>query len=186
LDYLTQLESDANYQLANQQFKSANNMTDQMSALTAIVNSSNPAKQESLQSFYQQWQEEALVIDKWFALQASSSAIDTFYTIQGLMEHPAFELTNPNRARSLIGVFSQMNQLHFHAKNGQGYQFLAQQVIALNGINPQVASRMVSGLTQWRRFDKSRQQLMKSALEKIIKTANISRDVYEVANKSLV
>ncbi len=186
LDYLTQLESDASYQLADQQFKSSNNMTDQMSALVAIVNSQNPAKQTSLQNFYQQWQDEALVIDKWFALQASSSATDTFSTVQDLMDHPAFELTNPNRVRSLIGVFSQTNQLHFHAENGQGYQFLAQQVIALNGINPQVASRMVSGLTQWRRFDKNRQQLMKSALEKVIKTANISIDVYEVANKSLV
>jgi aminopeptidase N len=102
------------------------------------------------------------------------------------MQHKAFELTNPNRVRSLIGTFSQVNQLHFHAENGQGYQFLADQIIALNSINPQVASRMVSGLTQWKRFDENRQLLMKAALEKIINTPDISKDVYEVASKSLI
>ncbi len=186
LSYLTQLESEAGYQLANKQFETANNMTDQITALAAIVNSKNPAKQTCLQSFYQQWKNEALVIDKWFGLQASSSSVDTFATVKELMQHSAFELTNPNRVRSLIGVFSQGNQLHFHAANGQGYQFLADQILALNLINPQVASRMVSALTQWKRFDKNRQALMKLALEKIINTANISKDVYEIASKSLV
>ena len=144
-----------------------------------------PAKQLCLQSFYQQWQEEALVVDKWFTLQACSGLDDTFSVIQKLMQHPAFELRNPNRVRSLIGAFSQANQLHFHAANGQGYQFLADQVIALNSINPQVASRMVSALTQWQRFDANRQQLMKKALEKIIATSDISKDVYEIVAKSL-
>ena len=186
LSYLTLLESETSEQLATKQFKTANNMTDQIAALAAIVNTTNPAKQACLQSFYQQWQNEALVIDKWFSLQATSSAADTFSTVQELMQHSAFELTNPNRVRSLIGVFSQGNQLHFHAANGQGYQFLADQVIALNTINPQVASRMVSALTQWKRFDENRQAFMKLALEKIINTANISKDVYEIASKSLV
>ena len=185
LSYLSLLDSKASEQLTTEQFKTANNMTDQIAALAAIVNSKNPEKQTCLRNFYQQWQNEALVIDKWFALQASSSAADTFSTVQELMRHSAFKLTNPNRVRSLIGVFSQGNQLHFHAKNGQGYQFLADQVIALNTINPQVASRMVSALTQWKRFDENRQTFMKLALEKIINTANISKDVYEIASKSL-
>lgn len=185
LSFLNKLESQESYQLADKQFESATNMTDQIAALSIITNSSNPAKQTSLQNFYQQWQEETLVIDKWFTLQASSSAKDTFSTVQSLMEHPAFELTVPNRVRSLIGAFSQANQLHFHAKNGQGYQFLADQIIALNDINPQVASRMVAALTQWKRFDKDRQALMKTALEKIINTPDISKDVFEVASKSL-
>lgn len=186
LSYLAKLESAENYLLAEKQFETAANMTDQMTALAVIIDSANPAKQRCLQDFYQQWQKEALVIDKWFALQASSSAEDVFATIQKLMQHKAFELTNPNRVRSLIGAFSQGNQLHFHAANGQGYQFLADQIIALNSINPQVASRMVSGLTQWKRFDENRQLLMKSALEKIINTPDISKDVYEIASKSLV
>lgn len=186
LSFLLAVESPVNYQLAEKQFAEANNMTDQMAALVTIVESNSSAKATCLESFYQQWQDDALVIDKWFTLQASSSASDTFATVQGLMQHSAFELTNPNRVRSLVGAFSQANQLHFHAENGQGYQFLADQVIALNSINPQVASRMVSALTQWKRFDQSRQSLMRMELERIINTTDISKDVYEIASKSLV
>ena len=186
LSYLAMLESVESHQATEKQFSSAKNMTDQMAALAVIVESKNPAKARCLESFYQQWQDEALVIDKWFALQASSSAEDTFSTVQSLMQHSAFELTNPNRVRSLIGAFSQANQLHFHATNGQGYQFLADQVIALNSINPQVASRMVSALTQWKRFDKNRQSLIKAELGRIINTPDISKDVYEIASKSLL
>ena len=94
-------------------------------------------------------------------------------------------LKNPNRVRSLIGAFSQANPLHFHAANGQGYQFLADQIIALNTLNPQVASRMLSALTSWRRYDTGRQALIKAELERIIATEDVSKDVYEVASKSL-
>ena len=156
-----------------------------MAALAVIANSRHPAKQQCLGSFYHQWQEEALVIDKWFALQASGSMPDTFEIVKALMEHPAFDLRNPNRVRSVIGAFSQSNPLHFHAKNGQGYQFLADQIIALNTLNPQVASRMVGALTSWRRYDDGRQALMKAQLERIMTTEDISKDVYEVASKSL-
>lgn len=169
-----------------QQFDSAQNMTDQIAALAVIVNHPHPAKQDCLARFYQQWQQEALVIDKWFALQASSQAADTFATVQALLGHPAFDLKNPNRVRALIGAFSQANPLHFHAANGQGYAFLGEQIIALNTLNPQVASRMLSALTSWRRYDTNRQTLMKAQLEKIIATKAISRDVYEVASKSLL
>ncbi|WP_333873685.1 aminopeptidase N [Methylobacter sp.] len=185
LSYLSTLENKDIHQLSQQQFNAAKNMTDQMAALTAIVNNPHPAKQQCLDSFYRQWQAEALVIDKWFALQASSSTPDTFATVQALMQHPAFDLKNPNRVRSLIGAFSQSNPLHFHAANGQGYQFLADQIIALNTLNPQVASRMVGALTAWRRYDEGRQALMKAQLERIISTEAISKDVYEVASKSL-
>jgi aminopeptidase N len=160
-------------------------MTDQIAALAVIVNSPHPAKQQCLDSFYRQWQAEALVIDKWFTLQASGSMPDTFTTVQALMRHPAFDLKNPNRVRSVIGAFSQSNPLHFHAANGQGYCFLADQIIALNTLNPQIASRMVGALTTWRRHDENRQALMKAQLERIIATEAISKDVYEVASKSL-
>ena len=160
-------------------------MTDQIAALAVMTNHPHPARQQCLDSFYRQWQMEALVIDKWFVLQASSPVPDTFATVQALMKHPAFDLKTPNRVRSLVGAFSQGNPLHFHAANGQGYQFLADQVIALNTINPQVASRMLSALTSWRRFDADRQVLMKAQLERIMNTDAISKDVYEVASKSL-
>ncbi len=185
LDYLSKLETEQSYQLANEQFASAKNMTDQIAALGALVNSTNPEKSVSLERFYQQWQDEALVIDKWFSLQAMSTQADTFSVVQSLLQHIAFDLKTPNRVRALIGAFSQSNPLHFHAENGQGYQFLADQVIALNKINPQVAARMVGALTQWRRFDKSRQMLIKQQLERIINTEHISKDVFEIASKSL-
>jgi len=185
LGYLSKLENPDIQQWSQQQFSSAKNMTDQIAALTVIVNNPHPARQQCLADFYHQWRTEALVIDKWFTLQASSSMPDTFATVQALMNHPAFDLKNPNRVRSLIGAFSQANPLHFHAANGQGYQFLADQIIALNTINPQVASRMAGALTSWRRYDESRQALMKAQLERIMTTADISKDVYEVASKSL-
>jgi aminopeptidase N len=185
LAYLGRLEQADIHQWSQQQFDTAKNMTDQMAALAVVVNSSHPGKQQCLASFYQQWQAEALVIDKWFALQASSHNPDTFATVQALMQHPAFDLKNPNRVRALIGAFSQANPLHFHAANGQGYHFLADQIIALNTLNPQVASRMLSALTSWRRYDQGRQALIKAQLERIMTTEAVSKDVYEVASKSL-
>ncbi|MGR9045607.1 MAG: aminopeptidase N [Gammaproteobacteria bacterium] len=185
LAYLSKLPKSEFQQLTALQFNTARNMTDQIAALSVIVNESHPEKAECLAGFYRQWQDEALVIDKWFALQASSSATDTFETVSALLDHPAFDIKNPNRVRSLIGAFSQANPLHFHAANGQGYRFLTDQIIALNTINPQVASRMLSALTQWRRYDENRQRLMRSELERIMMTEAISKDVYEVASKSL-
>jgi aminopeptidase N len=185
LGYLGRLEQQDIQQWSQQQFDKAKNMTDQMAALAVIVNSSHPAKQQCLAGFYQLWQSEALVVDKWFALQASSPNPDTFAIVQALMQHPAFDIKNPNRVRALIGGFSQANPLHFHAAKGQGYRFLADQIIALNTLNPQVASRMLSALTSWRRYDEGRQALMKAQLERIMTTEAISKDVYEVASKSL-
>ncbi|MFZ2726666.1 MAG: aminopeptidase N [Methylococcaceae bacterium] len=185
LSYLSRLENTEVQHWAKQQFDNAPTMTDSIGALTVIVNNPHPAKADCLAQFYQKWRDEALVVDKWFALQASSMASDAFAVVQSLLSHPAFDLKNPNRVRSLIGAFSQANPLHFHAASGQGYAFLAEQIIALNAINPQVASRMLNPLTTWRRYDESRQAMMRAQLERVMTTPNISRDVYEVASKSL-
>lgn len=186
LSYLSSLDNQQFYEFSEQQYHTAKNMTDQLAALSLIIESKHPSKEICLQQFYEQWQHEALVIDKWFALQACSRSSQTFDTVKTLTQHSAFSLNNPNRVRSLIGAFSQSNQLHFHAENGQGYQFLVENVIALNRINPQVAARMVVGLTQWKRFDYERQQKMKTALNQLVNTAEISKDVFEVASKSLL
>jgi aminopeptidase N len=185
LGYLSRLNDAQIQHWALQQFDSAKNMTDQIAALSDIVNHPHADKPQCLASFYQQWQAEALVIDKWFTLQATSKMPDAFDTVLGLMTHSAFDLTNPNRVRSLIGAFSQGNPLHFHAANGQGYAFLGDQIIALNDINPQVASRMLGALTSWGKYDAKRQAMMKAQLQRIITTENISKDVFEVASKSL-
>jgi aminopeptidase N len=186
LSFLSRLDNEKVQQWSTQQFNTANNMTDQIAALANIVNFPHPAKRECLASFYQKWQQEALVIDKWFAIQASSPMPDAFATVTSLTAHPAFDLATPNRVRAVIGSFTQANPLHFHANNGQGYEFLANHVIALDIINPQVASRMLGPLTSWRRFDEVRQNLMKIQLERVMNSPAISRDVYEVASKSLV
>ena len=185
LNFLKELNTEAVYELCNQQFLKAHNMTDQIAALSAIVNSNNPGKAEYLNQFYQQWRDEALVVDKWFSLQATSQMPGTMDVVNNLLGHPAFDLKNPNRVRSLIGAFTQANPVHFHATDGQGYEFLGAHIIALNTINPQIASRLLGPFTQWRRYDKSRQHKMKTQLEKIAATPDISKDVYEVATKCL-
>jgi aminopeptidase N len=185
LAFLSKLDSVKIQDLAQSQFEKAGNMTDQMAALAAIVHNNLPTKAACLEKFYTQWQNEPLVIDKWFALQASSPAADTFETVQKLCSHAAFDMKNPNRVRSLIGAFSQTNPVHFHAGNGQGYAFLADAILELNAINPQVASRMVTPLTAWRKVEVIRQALMKAQLKRIIETKDISNDVFELASKSL-
>ncbi len=185
LAYLIELEEPFVYDLSLAQYNAAKNMTDQLASLACIVNSNHPEKNSSLDAFYRQWQREALVVDKWFSLQASSPVFGKLETIFKLMAHPAFDLKNPNRVRSLIGAFSQANLLQFHVVGGRGYEFLADQVISLNLINPQVASRMLGAFSHWRRYDEHRQQTMRAQLKRIISTENISKDVYEIANKSL-
>lgn len=186
LSFLSRLENGLIQQWVEDQFYSAKNMTDQIAALANIVNHPHPAKTSCLANFYEKWQSEALVIDKWFAIQAASPMPDVFGTVLSLTKHPAFDLATPNRARAVIGSFTQANPLHFHSANGQGYEFLADQVITLNILNPQVASRMLGPLTSWRRHDPNRQNLMKTQLERVMNSPDISRDVYEVASKSLM
>lgn len=185
LTYLAKLGDSEAQQWSLRQFDNAGNMTDQMAALTAMVHNPHPAQEDCLERFYRQWQHEALVVDKWFSTQACSPLPGTYEKVVKLLNHPAFDLHYPNRVRALVGAFSQSNPLHFHAENGQGYRFLADQIIALNALNPQVASRMLGALIAWRRHDEGRQKLMKAELERIVATEAISRDVYEVASKSL-
>ncbi len=185
LDYLGELDDAEAHRLVVSQFAGTLNMTDQIAALRAIVNSHNPRRGDCLERFYQRWQGEALVIDKWFTLQAACHLPGALQAVRQLLHHPAFDLKNPNRVRALIGAFSQANPVHFHAADGSGYAFLGDHIIALNALNPQVAARMLGPLTQWRRYDNGRQTLMRRQLQRIAGTEGISRDVYEVATKSL-
>jgi len=162
----------------------ASNMTDTMAALRALVNVECPEREQALSDFYAQWRHDALVIDKWFALQASSKLPGTLERVKKLLHHEAFDIKNPNKVYSLIGVFGH-NAIHFHAKNGEGYQFLAEIVLQLNALNPQIAARMITPLTSWKRYDESRQHLMRAQLELSSKDKNLSPDVYELVTKSL-
>ncbi|KQQ87804.1 aminopeptidase N [Massilia sp. Leaf139] len=184
LAYLTAAQDEEGLALAQRQFDEAGNMTDRVAALSALIHARAPGAEVSLQRFYDEFEDEPLVIDKWFAMQATSAITDV-PTVRGLMRHPAFNLRNPNRARSLIANFCAGNPVQFHAPDGSGYAFWAEQVITLDGLNPQVASRLARTMDRWRRYTPELQELMKRALQQVAGQQRLSNDVREVVGKAL-
>ena len=176
--------------LALAQYQTANNMTDQYGALAVLVNFSLSHAEASLSNFHERFKSDALVIDKWFALQATRQ-IDfkqkqsVMQDVLNLRKHPDFNIKNPNRARSLIHAFCMNNPGAFHQPSPETYQFWAEHVIELNHINPQVAARLARALDRWKQFAPNYQVHMKSALEFISKQTNLSSDVAEVIQKAL-
>lgn len=185
LAYLGHLDDEAVYQLCADQYAQASNMTDALAALGVLADIDCSQRVEALQHFHDRWQHDPLVMDKWFALQATSSLPDTLAQVKGLLEHPLFDMRNPNKVRALVGSFALRNPLHFHAVDGSGYDFLAERVLFLNDRNPQVASRMVRPLMNWRHYEPVRSALMKAQLERIQAHEGLSPDVYEIVSKSL-
>ncbi len=186
LKYLIKLPNQIN--IAVEQFKAKQNMTDVLAALAslaALSHTNTPELEQCLDDFYQVWYKDSLVLDKWFALQASSYNESGLDTIKSLVLHKDFSYTNPNRVRSVLGVFGRLNLLGFHQKNGAGYLFLEEQIIKMNNINPQIAARLLSPFTHWKKFDKTRQALMKDSLKRILDEKGLSKDVFEIASKSL-
>jgi len=165
-------------------FDTADNMTDRQSALATLVNSEADEREAALDIFYNRYADNSLVIDKWFQTQALSSRADTGAAVADLARHPDFTLANPNRARALIGAFA-ANQRAFNAADGSGYRFLADQLIALDRLNPQTAAKLLPPLGRWRRFDSARATMMCAELERIVATPGLSKDVFEQASKSL-
>jgi aminopeptidase N len=184
LAYLGLLDDAETHALLQKQCDNANNMTDRAAALTALANSRAPSKEAALAKFYKDFEQEALVVDKWFTLQAMAHTTDVA-AVRKLMKHPAFTLKNPNRARSLVFSFCNGNPSQFHAADGSGYAYWAEQVIALNAINPQVAARLARSLDRWRKYAPALQDKMRDALEQVAKSPSLSNDVSEVITKSL-
>jgi aminopeptidase N len=149
-----------------------------------LVNSDADSRIAALDIFYNRYRDNALVLDKWFSTQALSTRDDAFEQVVELAGHRDFTLTNPNRARALVGAFS-MNQRAFHRAGGAGYRFLADQLIALDRINPQTAAKMLPPLGRWRRFDAKRSDLMRAELERILAVPGLSKDMLEQVGKSL-
>jgi aminopeptidase N len=185
LGYIAAIEAPDAAALAFQQFSDANNMTDRLAALGNLANDNADQRIAALDIFYHRYRDNPIVLDKWFSTQAFSARSDTLDCVKQLLQHPDYTLGNPNRVRSVIGAFS-YNQRWFHRADGAGYALLADQIIALDPINPQTAAKMVPPLGRWRRFDEARQALMKAELERIAGASGISKDVYEQASKSLV
>ncbi|MDD2542085.1 MAG: aminopeptidase N, partial [Desulfuromonadaceae bacterium] len=185
LAYLMSSGCQSEIDLCIEQYRRADNMTDTIDALTPLVSCDCPERREVLDDFYRRWQGDRLVVDKWFSLQASSILPKTVDELQTLLSHPAFELTNPNRFRSLVGVFSQRNQVRFHDPDGAGYRFLVDQLLRLIPVNPQVSARLLAPLTTWRRFEETRRVQMQQQLQRVQAVPDLPRDVYEVVTKSL-
>ena len=167
------------------QYGTADNMTDAQAAFVVLADQSHPRRDQVIEAFYERWKADPLVLDKWFSIQATSSRDDTLERVRALAEHADFSLANPNRARSLIGAFCSGNPVRFHAPSGDGYGFLADNVLALDGSNPQVASRMASLFNDWRRYDDDRQGKIQAQLERIARSGSLSKDVYEIVHRAL-
>jgi len=185
LAYLAAGETPTALALAFDQFRDADNMTDVLAALTALVSSPSTDREAALAAFYSRWQNDPLVVDKWLTLQAMASRSDTLEQVTGLLKHPAFTLKNPNKVRALIGAFAHGNPACFHAADGSGYRFVADRVLQLDPLNPQVAARLVSAFNRWRKYDTPRQALMIEQLQRIQRQPSLSRDVAEIVGKAL-
>jgi aminopeptidase N len=185
LSYLMSIEDEEGVELTKEQFEADHNMTDVRAALTLLVHSSRgDIADPALKAFGEQWAHDPLVMDQWFSLQVTRPQSDALDRVKYLMGHPAFSLKNPNRVRALIGAFVGQNRINFHRLDGEGYRLLADVVIELNKLNPEIAARIITPLTRWRRFDDQRQALMKAELERI-RAEDLSPNVYEVVEKAL-
>ncbi|MFV9473068.1 aminopeptidase N [Advenella sp. RU8] len=185
LAYLLSIQNPQAIQAAFAQYQNASNMTDRIGALSPLVSYyEGDERDEALAQFYEQWQHDPLVVDKWFALQANARNA-TAQTILGLMAHPAFNLRNPNRARSLIFQFCINNTEGLHQEDGSGYEFWADQVIALNSINPEIAARLARVMDNWSRYSPALKSGMLQALKRVEAHPGLSKNVFEIVSKAL-
>jgi aminopeptidase N len=184
LAYLVATGKPRHLATAQRQYDEADNMTDRLAAFSCLVHSPYPKKQALLNHFYSQWKSDTLVLDKWFAIQATSPQDDVVSEVKSLMSHPAFSLNNPNKVRSLLGAFVS-NATGFHDADGHAYELIAEQIIALNSINPQVAARMASVFNNWKRLAEPYSSLMLAQLQNIQSHGGLSKDVSEIVDKAL-
>ncbi len=167
------------------QFENGGNMTDVIAALGTLANLDLPERDQALTAFYEQWKDEALVVDKWLQVQATSRLPDTTARVRSLMRHPAFDIRNPNKVYSLVRAFCAANPRHFHAADGSGYQLAADVILELQAMNPQVASRIARTFDRWRQFDAVRQSHARAALERVRACEGLAKDVAEVVGNAL-
>ena len=185
LGYIMAIDDSTARALTFLEFRRAENMTDAMAALGCLANSAGAERDRSLAMFHDRWKDEALVVDKWFRVQATSDLPGAAARVEALLAHPAFDLRNPNRARSVLHAFAMDNPTHFHAADGSGYALVAKWAVELDRLNPQVASRLARAFDRWRKFDEGRQRNARAALEAIAGSPSVSADVSEVVGRAL-
>mgnify|MGYP005844286635 CR=1 FL=1 len=183
LSQLARRGDHAGLELCLNQYRAAANMTDRLAAFAALVDSDADARSQVLEDFYQQWQKHPLLVDKWFSVQALAQRETTLDRVERLLGHPDFSLSNPNRVRALLGALCQ-NLAVFHRPDGRAYRLLVDQIVKLDSSNPQLAARLATPLTRWRRLEPERRRLLKSELE-LLRDTDLSRDLYEIVSKSL-
>jgi aminopeptidase N len=171
--------------LVERHLQHAKDMTDTQVALGLLAQTEGAARDAAFAAFFDTWQGEALVIDKWFALQAQSTRKTALDDVAKLLTHKDFSMENPNRVRAVVGAFASGNPLHFHDASGRGYALLGERVRMLDAFNPQIAARMLTPLTRWKRQDAPRQALMRRELEVVLQRDGVSPDVREIATKAL-
>jgi aminopeptidase N len=165
--------------LARRQFDGGSNMTDVLAALDLLAAGDTPDRTAALRAFHAKWHADELVLDKWFAIQATSPRLAAIEDVRALYRHPDFDLRKPNRVRALVGAFASGNQVRFHAASGGGYRFLADAILALDPMNGQVAARLVNPFGAWRRHDAGRAALMREQMQRVLGTAGLSRFTFE-------
>jgi len=185
LRFLSVADDDYAAELSEAHYRSATNMTEMTAGLSSLARTASPRRERAFADFHDRFRDDPLVLDKWMGLQAMSPQPDTAERVRTLMGHPVFSLKNPNRVRALIGAFALGNPLRFHDRSGAGYRLLREVVQTLDSINPQTAARMAAAFETWRRYDPSRQQLMRAELEAIAARPGLSANLYEMATKML-
>ena len=187
LGYLMEDDEPGVHQLAWRQFQDADNMTDRLAALTALVNSTARKRDRAIEKFYQRYRKEALVVDKWLRVQATAraGARPVLETVRALTTHPGYAARNPNKIYSLVGAYCTANPAAFHQPDGSGYAFWAEQVLAIDSFNPQVAARLARALDRWQKLTPALQQEARGALQRVRDAVPLSRDVAEVVGKAL-
>ena len=184
LERLSALETDDVRALAERLFRSADNMTDSAASLAVLIEMGGREAEAALAAFHERWQHDPLVLDKWLMLQARAPGEDTLERVKGIRASDAIDWTNPNRFRSLIGAFA-ANHHRFHAADGSGYAFFAEQLEWLDAMNPQTTARMATAFETWRRFDEGRQTKMRAQMQRLVDRPDCSRDLFEILTRVL-
>jgi len=185
LDLLATAEPDTGIARAAAQYRDADNMTDRIAALTTLSHHQVAERQAAFDDFYRRYDGDALIIDKWFGLQAAIPEPDTLARVKSLTAHPAFSMSNPNRVRALIGNFAQANQTQFNRPDGEGYAFHADTMLVLDGINPQVAARLMTAFRSWRALEPERRGKAEAALKRVAAAPSLSRDIHDIVARTL-
>jgi aminopeptidase N len=166
-------------------FANARNATDEVGALAMLSELRSPERAKAFDRFYARWKDDHLVVDNWFAYQASSPLPSTLASVTKLMRHPLFSTKNPNKVRALLGTFAMANPVNFNRPDGKGYEFMAKRVLEIDAFNPQIAARLLSAFRSWKALEPERRKLAKKTLQGIAAAKPLSHDVFEIVGKML-